>query len=512
MIVRGKYAILDPSSGEAGLTNDFAICVKGGLIADLGPYSEMTAKYPLEQVIGDGTQLMMPGLVDAHTHGAGLSFIQRGESFDFLENSLLDFETSLDVEPEINSMLNAVRHIQNGCTTIHHNNWSMPSDPNETDNCARKIEAYQKTGIRLGFSLGIRNKNILAYDDKNFLKTLPADLQKEASYLVEIDQEAAVRDYFDAFSYLYKRYNGGATRIFFGPSWVQGSTDDFLQKIKLRSTELGDIPIHLHCLQTPVQKAFGLRTYGKSLVGHLDDLGLVDRNLVLGHAVYLNQDDIELLGQKNASVTHHPSCNLIMRNGIAPVYEMVRSGINVALGIDEKCINDDEDAIMEMKMIYYLHRQSGILLTGVPAFTPFDVMKIATKNGAVPSGFHDSIGVLEKGKCADIILIDLHDILENPWSAPNGSFGNIFIHRALGRCVNTVIIDGKPVMRDRKLLTIDKDALFAEAAKQASRGKTPEQLKYRDLLYRIKPYYQKWYNSWLEDLELSPFYKMNSRI
>ena len=85
---------------------------------------------------------------------------------------------------------------------------------------------------------------------------------------------------------------------FIWPKWVQGSTDDFLVRVKSRADELGKLPIHIHTLQSPYQKAYGIRKYGKSLLGHLDDLGLVDDNLVLGHAVYVNESDIQLLATK----------------------------------------------------------------------------------------------------------------------------------------------------------------------------------------------------------------------
>lgn len=510
MIVRGKYVILDPSRGEEGIKKDWAVFIKGNSIAATGPWNEIRDKNPGEEVLGGDEELLMPGLIDAHTHGSGLSFVQRGVTYDFLENSLLDFESAMNIDPVSNSMLNAVRHIQNGCTTIHHNNWSMPSDEHELELCERKIEAFEETGIRLGFSLGIRNKNILAYDDKAFFQTLPKELQNRTRYLVDIDTEKAVDDFLYVFEKLFEKYNHGRIRILPGPNWVQGSTDDFLLRVKECADGHGKIPYHIHCLQTPVQKRFGTRSYNKSLVGHLDDLGLVDENLVLGHAVYVTKDDIELLGDRRSMVTHHPSCNLIMRNGIAPLYDMVKAGINVAMGIDEKGINDDEDPFMEMRMIYFLHRQTGLNLCTSGTFTACDVLTIATKNGSKPAGFQSEVGVLEKGKRADMILVDLNPILHNPWSLPECSIANLIVHRALGRNVNTSVIDGKVVMKNRKILTIDVDALYNQVCEQASRGASEDTAKYRELLYDVKPYYQKWYNGWMKDMELYPYYKMNS--
>lgn len=511
MIIRSKFAVTDASLGQKGLKENFAVYVKDGTIIDADDFETIKAKYPSEKIVGDGKQLLMPGFIDAHTHGAGLSYIQRGVKFDFLENALLEFETALDLEPETNSMLNAVRHIRNGCTTIHHNNWSMPLYDGELESCKQKIEAYQKTGIRLAFSTGIRNKNILSYDEEDFIKTLPEKLRDEVSYLVYYDKKAAQDHYFNVFEQLYKKYNGGKTRIFFGPSWIQGSTDDFLQRIKSRADELSKIPIHIHGLQTPLQKAFGLRTYGKSLVEHLDDIGLVDSNLVVGHAVYLSDSDIELLSSKNASMTHHPSCNLAMRNGIAPVYTMLKKGLNVALGIDEKGINDDEDPIMEMKMIFYLHRCSGYGLSDTPALSAMDVIKICTLNGSRVTGFEDQIGVIAPGKKADVILIDLKDTLESPWADLRLPVTDIFVHRGLGRHVDTVIINGEIIMENRKILTVDTELLYKEAAKQASRGFNYEQKKKYDLFQAIKPYYQKWYENWIKLEDFDPYYILNSK-
>ncbi len=511
MLMRGRYVITQAELGETGILHDAAIHITHDKIDAVGSYEELKRQYPGDQVLGTGRQLLMPGLIDAHTHGAGLSFVQRGVDYDYLETSLLDFECAAGLSPELNSQLNAVRHLRNGCTTIHQNNWTMPLYEKEVDDCAKMIEAYQKTGIRLAFSPGTRNKNLLAYDDEAFYATLPEDLQKKAAYLLTFDKQEAAAYYLQCFDALYNRYNGGRVRLIYGPNWVQGATDAFLQQVGECAKARGNLPIHLHTLQTPVQKIYGLRTYGKSLVGHLDELGLVRDNLVLGHAVYLDAADIELLGAKNASVTHHPSCNLATRNGIAPVYEMVRRGVNVCLGIDEKGINDDEDILMEMRMAFFLHRVPSHDLN-TPALTAFDILKMATQNSARAVGYPGEIGAIAPGMQADAILVDLEEILEEPWASPEAKIQNLLLYRGLGRHVNTVVVAGTPVLEDRVFKTVDVKALYAEAAEQASRGRTPEQEQYRALLQGIKPYYVNWYNAWLREMDqITPFYPLNSR-
>ncbi|MBW2096763.1 MAG: amidohydrolase family protein, partial [Deltaproteobacteria bacterium] len=218
----------------------------------------------------------------------------------------------------------------------------------------------------------------------------------------------------------------------------------------------------------------------------------------------------ELLASRRASTTNHPSCNFAVRNGISPVYYLHKAGVNVSLGIDDKGINDDEDAIMELRMMYYLNRVSGFDLANTPPLGAFDILKMGTINAARVCGFEGEIGALKPGMKADAILVDLEEIMEDPYMSPDLNIAEIFIHRAKGVHVNTVIVGGRVVMEDRKFLTLDVDQLFEEVRKQAKKGISPEQRQFAETLQKIKPYYHKWYKGW-EDLNFKPYYVMNSR-
>ncbi len=111
---------------------------------------------------------------------------------------------------------------------------------------------------------------------------------------------------------------------------------------------------------------------------------------------------------------------------------------------------------------------------------------------------------------ADAILVDLQEIMEDPWVSPDLNIAEIFIHRAKGVHVNTVIVGGKMVMEDRKFLTVDVDQLYNEVRKQAAKGIGPEQRQFAEALQKIKPYYHKWYDGWGK-MDFEPFYVMNSR-
>ena len=508
ILVRGKYLITDARLEEKGILNDCGVYIENDEITEIDDFCKLRDKYPHAKVVGNGKQLVMPGLIDAHTHGQGLSYFEEGFKYDYLENCILEWALSRDTE--LATMLNAVRHIQNGCTTTHHNDRGKPFDKDALVKAKKKIEGYRSAGIRLAYSPAVKNINSVALEDKEFYKTLPSDMQEFVKPMIFIDHDKVVDDYLELFSSLYDNYNSKDLKIIFGPSWAQGSTDEFLLRVKEKSDELGGIPIHIHTLQTPIQKAFGLRNYGKSLLMHLNDLGLVDENLVLGHAVHLNEDDISLLAEKNASTTHHPTCNFLMRNGISPVYYLLKQGVNVALGIDGKGISDDEDIIMEMRMAFLLHRIPKYDLENAPTLTAFDIIKMATLNSARACGF-DDIGAIKVGNKGDLILIDLERITENPWISPNLNIAEIFIHKAKGVDVNTVVIGGEVIMEDRKILTIDVDSLYKEIRKDMNKGFSKEQLDYAAKMQLLKPYYQRWYRDWVDNDDFKPYYNLNNR-
>jgi len=500
--------ITSAAMGEKGIVDKGAFFVSDGRIVDVGKYSLLKKKYPKAVIKGNGRQLLMPGFIDAHSHGWGLSLIQQGILYDFLEIALLEWPAMIQIDPKLRALMSAIRHIRNGCTTMHHN-YSALEDLDQK-NIEQAIKGYEQAGIRLAFSLGGRDINAIALDDEAFYKTLPSDLQNFTRPMVFNDKKAFRKRYFEIFKNLYDHYNKKGMRILLGPSWVQGSTDEFLLEVKSRADSLGKIPIHIHALQTPIQKAYGLRKYGKSLVDHLNDLGLLDKNLVLGHAVYLSESDIKLLALNKVSITHHPSSNLAMRNGIAPIYYLHKEGVNVALGIDDKGINDDEDAIMELRMIHKLHRTSSMDLENTPALNAFDILRMGTINAAQVCGFEGHIGELKTGMWADAILVDLEEITEDPWISPDINIAEAFIHRAKGSHVNTSIIDGRIVMEDRKFLTLDVEAIYKEVRKQVTQGMSPKQQSFVKYMMNIKPYYLKWYKSWTE-MDYDPFYVINSR-
>jgi 5-methylthioadenosine/S-adenosylhomocysteine deaminase len=509
LLLRGRYLVSDARKKSAGVIADGAAAIAAGRITEVGPYAELKARHPQARVLGNGKQLLMPGLIDAHSHGRGLSPIQKGAPTDFLENALFDWAYMPVLPPELTSAMCALRHIRSGCTTLHHNSFDDEGRAGY-ERAHAAMRTYLKTGIRIVFSPSIRPKNRLALDDEAFWKTLPAELQAATKPMVFFDQERMQEEYFELFDSLYGRYEGEDTKILLAVSWAHGTTESFLKETKTLSEKLGGLQIHMHTLQTPVQKAYGLRAHGKPTLRWLDELGYVGRNITYGHGIHVTEDDIALMASKGASITHHPSCNLHMRNGVAPVMQYLRAGVNVAMGMDDKTINDDEDAVMEVRMIHKIHRLASFDLAE-PAMDAYTALEIATANAARVCGFEDELGVLAPGMKADAILVDLDRVANEPWIDPGLDIVEAFVQRALGADGASAVIAGKVVMEERKVLTFDVDALYREVREFCARGLSPEQKARADTLVRIKPYMQAWYRGWEKPVLGTPFYAVNSR-
>lgn len=509
-LIRGSCVFTDAKLGAYGVLKDAAVYITEDTIREIGSYTALPSKYPDAVEIGGADHWVLPGIIDGHHHGRGLTFLQCGQGYDFLENALLDWFYSVGLPPELAAQIVAWKHIRSGSTTVHHN--AMPDvwDGKTLETACRGLETYRKIGMRVAYSTGIRDTNYLVNNDEAFYQTLPPHLREFAKPLIFIDHERAIRDHFDIFHSIYKTYNNGLTNIFPAPGWAHGATDEYLRETKAVADALGGLMIHIHTLQTAHQKAYGMERYGKSLLMHLADMGMVDEHLVLGHAVWANEDDIDLLACRRASITHHPSCNLLMRNGITPIYYMHKAGVNIALGLDEKTFNGDDDAISELRMIFCLHRLSGYELDQTPALSPYEILAMGTNNAARVLGLENKVGRLAVGMKADLITVDTEVIMNDPWTFPDIDPGTAFIHRARGAHVQNVMINGTLVMKDRQSTTMDIDALYHEIRTAANKGLTPEEKRFADFLAEIKPYEQRWY-AHKTDFPKEPFYHVNAR-
>ena len=273
------------------------------------------------------------------------------------------------------------------------------------------------------------------------------------------------------------------------------------------------LPIHIHTLQTPHQRAYGIKAYGKSLVAFLGDMGLLAPNLTLGHAVWLSEADIALLAETGTGITHHASCNLHVRNGIAPVWHMMRAGVRVAMGMDDKSLNDDDDPFQELRLASVLHRVPGFDLAEDKVIPATAWLQTATANAATAIGYGGAMGTLAPGQLADLVVLDTAEMLADPWTTPALPVPDLVLSRAKGGQVRDVVVDGRVVVRDRRITTIDEDALNRDIRAFVTRhaATAPDPVRAARMA-ALRPYVHRWQAEILTHLDVTePFYRLNGR-
>ena len=513
LIVAGDHVLIDPQQGTT--LADGAVLVDGQHVVAVGPRAAMQARHPDAEIVGGAGRLVMPGLIDAHSHGRGLSPIQKGVPYDYLENAFLDWSAMVYLPNELCAALSAVRHLRMGCTSIHHTGWN-DEGPNATAEARKAIGAYRQSGIRLAYSPAVRNRNRFVPDEPGFLGTLPPDLADFMRPTLTYDAEKIEHDYFDQFEALRQEYGtgpDGSTRVLLAPSWAHGTTERFLERVRDRAHELGGLPIHIHTLQTPHQRAFGFKAFGKSLVAFLGDRGLLAPNLTLGHAVWLSEADIALMAEAGAGITHHASCNLHVRNGVAPVWHMIHAGVRVAMGIDDKSLNDDDDPFQELRLASVLHRVPGFDLAEDKVLPATTWLTTGTLNGATAIGYGGRLGTLAPGQLADLVVLDTAEMLNDPWTTSDLPIPDLVISRAKGAQVRDVVVNGQVVVRDCRVTTIDEDALAREVrAYVTSHRATPPDPVKAGRMRALRPFVHAWQAEMLSHLDVTePFYMLNGR-
>jgi cytosine/adenosine deaminase-related metal-dependent hydrolase len=273
-------------------------------------------------------------------------------------------------------------------------------------------------------------------------------------------------------------------------------------------SEKYSVGIHMHLLETSLQKTYAHRRTGVSAVEYLDRLGILTPRFTLGHGVWLTEYDISLLAERDVVVCHNPSSNLRLRSGIAPVNPMLEKGVSVALGIDEAGLNDDRDMFLEMRLALNLHRVPG-LSTDVPAAR--DVWRMATEIGARSAGYPDEIGVLKIGALADFSIVNFSAVA-GAYLDPKVSIIDSIVRRGRPSAVSTVVIGGETVFETGCFNGVDRDAALRELSERMTHRDDSELQKRRLLSSELQPYVRSFYDGWTESEVSSPFYGMNSRF
>ncbi|MCL2789256.1 MAG: amidohydrolase [Desulfobulbus sp.] len=423
LILTGKYLLT--MAPDQPPIEDGGIAIGGDTILAVGGGAELLARFPETRVIAEAHGLIMPGLVNVHTHAAMSLF--RGLADDlplmrWLHDTIFPLEATLTGEVvHLGTLLSICEMIKSG-TTAFCDMYLFAGDV---------ARAAEEAGIRAWVG--------------------------EVLYDFPSPNYGALENGFTCMQDLFDRYrHHPLITVAASPHAVYTCSPDLLTRLGAMAWDERSLYV-IHLSENEEEVRACLERYGRTPVEHLESLGLLGSRVVAGHCVMLTPSEIALLAKRGVKVAHCLESNLKLASGIAPVVQMLEAGICVGLGTDGSGSNNDVDLFGEMSTAAKLHKVDRMDPTVMSAAT---TLHAATLGGAKVLGAERLIGSLEPGKKADCIVLDLDQPHLTPLYHPTSHL----VYAARGSDVIHSVINGRLVMRDRRLLTLDEPAILARAA------------------------------------------------
>jgi 5-methylthioadenosine/S-adenosylhomocysteine deaminase len=508
-LVRGRRVItgIGPD-GTPEVIEDGAVLQRDGLIEAVGWFDVLAAQHEVDAVLGSDRHIVCPGFINGHHH-VGLTPLQLGSPDLPLEFWIVRRIAGRMVPPYLDTLYSAFEMVASGVTTVQHLHGRTPKPLSRiVDVAADVIRAYEDIGMRVSYSYGLRDQNRVVYeDDEAFLRRLPADLAEPARAMLD-EQSLDIGESLRVFETLHERYAGnGRVRIQLAPVNLHWCSDAAIERTAETARRFG-VPMHMHLLETALQKEYAQRRTGGSPVAHLRRLGVLGPDMTIGHGVWATEADIDLIAETGTCLCHNCSSNLRLRSGIAPLNAYRRRGVTTALGIDEAGLNDDRDMLLEMRLALRLHREPGLEESTVPSAA--EIFRMATSDGAMTTPFGASIGRLAPGCAADLLLFDW-DSIAFPYLSDDVPVVDALVQRGRSEGLAYVMVAGEVILDHGRFTRVDRAAALAELAAQMRAPATAIEQRNRRLGLGLLAHAREVYADYLQDARGEPFYGVNGR-
>ncbi|MBA5822734.1 amidohydrolase [Morganella morganii subsp. morganii] len=426
MITDGTVLTMNPENTV--FEHGTVVVSDGKIVAVGGP--ELTAKYQAKKVLDVKGDIVMPGLINTHTHGSMTVFRSLGDDVpDRLHRYIFPLENKLVSRDMVRTGANLanIEMIKGGVTTYADMYYFE-------DEVAKTVD---KAGLR-----AVLGETII-----NFPVADAQTPEEGITYAVRF-----INEYKD-----HPRITPA-----FAPHAPYTNTTENLQKIAALSEEL-NVPVMIHLAETDREKEeIAKRTGGKSPVQYMADIGVLNNRLLAAHVIMADENDLNLLKKYDVGVAHNISANTKSAKGVAPVTQMLEKGIRTGLGTDGPMSSNTLTTMNELNLVGKIHKLETKNRAAMP---PLTVVEMATKGSARALHMDDKIGSLETGKLADIIVVDT----KAPNMVPVYSPYAALVYGANGANVRHTIVDGVILMEDRQLLTVNENEIIQDAQRFAEK-------------------------------------------
>ncbi len=421
MLIKNAHFVLTPK----GIEEKKNIVIKDSVIDSVS--DSLAGVDKTDDIIDASGFLVIPGLVNAHTHAAMTLFRGYGDDVslqDWLEKKIFPVEDKLKPKDIYwGSMLGIVEMIKSGTTCFNDMYYFM----------SEVARAADKSGIRAVLSRGLTDR-----DGKGEQK-----LKEVVSEIKSCSDNPRIQ-------------------WMFGPHAIYTCSEDFLLKIKDLADKHGK-KVHMHVSETKKEVDDCLHEKKKRPVEYLEDIGFLSESVIAAHCCWLSDKEIEILLKNKVSVVHNPASNMKLASGICPVTSLLKNNVNVCIGTDGAASNNNLDMFEEMKTTALLQKISTKDTTALKAE---DVFRLATVNAAKALGINS--GSIKQGKTADLVLLNLKNPALYPLHGQERIISDL-VYATPSSAVDTVIIDGKLIMQNRKILTIDEEEIYEKVEDCVSR-------------------------------------------
>ena len=446
------------------------IAIDGGRIASVEP-----ADGP-----PNGT-IVMAAPTNAHDHGRGLRTLAFGAVDDALECWLLTLSREPKLPPYERAAVAFARMAEGGVANTNHSH--TPQTPGGlVAECGEVSRAARDVGIRVAFAAPYSDRNPLVYGDPTALlesaPTLRSRLQGRAmsgggvrDYLRSVEEMAAFEH--DGFSIQYCPV---------GPQWV---SDEALAAIAEASAETGR-RIHMHLLETAIQREWADHAYPGGILKFMDSVGFLSPRLSVAHGVHLREDECDLLAERGVIVSVNTSSNFRLRSGIAPVKRFLDTGVRFGIGLDAQPMDDDDDILREMRLVWLNHRGFGI----DDVLGADRLVTAVTVDGRRAVVGEDALGGrIAPGAPADLLVLDLAAMTQDLVS-PDEDPMTVILTRATRRHIRRLMVAGRTVVSDGRCVTVDLPAMEATLIAEARANWQMPPVSRDEIMAHVRRYYR----------------------